>query len=401
MLPAACRPCYTSHVMSYYLDPIDFESHNAEARAVWDAYHAGRPIRVPVMLGINPRVWLLNPELNREGITFEQYAKDPDLMARVQMQTQHYVRHNMLQDAEMGLPKDGWPIYVDSQNCYEAAWFGSEVEYNEGQVPVTRPFLGDDNKRELFDRGVPDPFSDGAMGVNWRFYEHMKTRLSSYAHAGLPAVSVSPTGLGTDGPLTVAASVRGATEICLDMYEDPDYVHGLLRFITDATIARIKAMRAEMGHEMKPKCWGFADDSIELLSVDTYREFVLPYHQMLLSELAGEGPHSIHLCGKVDRLMPVLKRELNLNVWDAGFPVDYGRMRRELGPEFQIATGPQVSMLLHGSPEEIDSECGRILGSGITDGGRFILREANNLSPRTPVENVRAMYEAARKYGKY
>jgi hypothetical protein len=38
---------------------------------------------------------------------------------------------------------------------------------------------------------------------------------------------------------------------------------------------------------------------------------------------------------------------------------------------------------------------------GITHGGRFILREANNLSPRTAVENVAAMYEAAREYGRY
>ena len=387
--------------MGCYLDRIDFDKHNEEVKAVWDAYHARKPLRVPVILGINPRILLLNPELNRERVTFADYSQDPDLMAETQLQSQSYVRHNMLQDAEMGPPANGWGVGVDFQNTYEAAWFGAGIEYRDGQVPDTRPFLTDDNKRTLFDRGLPDPFKDSVMATNWRFYEHMTANKDRYVHDGQPVTSVGLCGLGTDGPMTAAANLRGATEICLDMYEDPGYVRELLRFITEATIRRIKAFREALGHEMKPQSWGFADDSIELLSVDMYREFVLPYHKMLLGELAGDGPHSVHLCGSVDHLMPALKEELNLNAWDAGFPIEYGRMRKELGPDFQIATGPTVATLLHGTPEQVKSEARRILESGIAEGGRFILREANNLSPCTPVENVAAMYEAAKEYGRY
>lgn len=386
--------------MSFHLDNIDFERHNEEVRLVWEAYHARRPIRVPVVLAINPRIYLLNPHLNTQGITFREYSEDPDVMARVQMASQHYVRHNLLQDAEMGLPS-GWWIYVDLQNTSEAAWFGAEVEYRDGQVPDTRPFLTDDNKRMLFDRGMPDPFKDGSMARNQRFHEHMSANLSHYTHSGVPATAVGLGGLGTDGPMTVAASLRGATELCMDIYEGPDYVHELLRFVTQATIMRIQALRKLQGMEMKPQSWTFADDSIELLSVETYEEFVLPYHKMLLRELAGDGPHAVHLCGGVDRLMPTLKRELNVNTWDAGFPVDCARMRRELGPDFEIHTGPGVSTLLHGTPEQVDAKCKEVLRSGIMDGGRFILIEANNLCPCTPVENVAAMYEAAKEYGGY
>ncbi len=387
-------------MMGYYLEKIDFERHNEEIKAVWDAYHAREPIRVPVIVGVNPRVLLLNPELNPEGITFADCSRDPDLMAEVQMRTQSYVRHNMLQDAEMGPPKSGWNIGIDMQNTYEAAWFGARVIYRDGQVPVTLPLLADDNKRMLFDRGLPDSFRDGAAAMNWRFYEHMTANKDSYVRDGQPVASVGLAGLGTDGPMTVAANLRGTTELCLDIYEDPDYAHQLLHFITKATVLRISAFREALGQEMRPKSWGFADDSIELLSVGTYREFILPCHKMLLGELAGDGPHGVHLCGSVDHLMPTLKAELNLNAWDAGFPVDYGCMRRELGPDFQIATGPTVPALLHGTPQQVTSEARRILESGITEGGRLILREANNLSPRTPVENVAAMYEAAKRYGK-
>lgn len=383
------------------MQSYDFDRHNEEVRQVWEAYPT-KPTRVPVILGVNPRIILLNPALNTEHISFKQYTEDPDIMARVQMQSQHYIRHHLLQDAEMGLPKDGWHIGVDLQNYYEAAWFGAPVEYRDGQVPDTSPILTDDKKRLLFDQGVPDPFTGGMMAHAWRLFEQMKANMPRYSHAGLPVLDIGPpSGLGTDGAMTVACSLRGATQLCMDFYEDPDYARELLSYITQATIHRIREYRNRLGHDQKPICWGFADDSIELLSVDMYKEFVLPCHKLLLGELAGEGPHSIHLCGNVDRLMPTLQRELNINVWDAGFPINYTAIREALGPEMQIHTGPKVSTLLHGTPEDAESESKHILESGITTGGRFLLRDANNLSPCTPVENVAAMYEAARKYGVY
>lgn len=388
--------------MGFYLESYDYDRHNELVRAVWDAYHAGKPTRVPVILGVNPRIFLLNPALNTQHVTFQQYSEDADTMARVQLLSQHYIRYNLIQDAEMGRPRDGWGISVDLQNYYEAAWFGAPVEYRDGQVPDTSPILTDDRKHMLFDRGLPDPFAGGVMKRAWNLYEQMIANMSNYSLDGLPVISVGPpSGEGTDGPMTVACCLRGATEFCTDLYEDPDYARELLRFITEATIRRIREFRKRLGHDLKPAVWGFADDSIELLSVDMYIEFVLPCHKMLLSELAGEGPHSIHLCGDIDRLMPILKRELNLCVWDAGFPVSYSAMREALGAEFQIQTGPRVTTLLHGTPSDVDAECRKILQSGIMTGGRFILREANNLSPCTPVENIQAMYAAAHKYGMY
>ena len=60
-----------------------------------------------------------------------------------------------------------------------------------------------------------------------------------------------------------------------------------------------------------------------------------------------------------------------------------------------------INLLLHGTPREVETETERILETGIMDGGRFVMHEANNLAPRTPVENVAAMYEGTRKYGRY
>ena len=38
---------------------------------------------------------------------------------------------------------------------------------------------------------------------------------------------------------------------------------------------------------------------------------------------------------------------------------------------------------------------------GITEGRRFVLRDANNVAPGTRPEHVAAMYQAGREYGRY
>ena len=381
---------------------MDFDAHNEEVKEVWDAYHAGKPIRVPVILGLNPRYYLLSSWLNPKGIRFEDYFNDPDLMLETQLEFQHYVRHNLLFDAEMGMPKESWPgVYVDFQNTYEASWFGCPVMFRENQVPDTEPILTDDTKRMLFDRGIPDPFKDGSMAKNLEYYERMVEKIKGYTFMELPVAGVSPTGLGTDGPFTAAANLRGATEICLDIYEDPESVRELLDYITEATIVRIKAWRAKLGHDQKPACWGIADDSIQLLSCDMYREFVLPCHRRLFEELAGPGPHSIHLCGDATRHFKMIRDELNVMGFDTGFPVDFGRLRKELGPDVLINGGPSVQFLLQHTPEEIREEVRRILSTGVMEGGKFVLREGNNVAPGIPEANLNAMYDAAKEFGAY
>ena len=79
----------------------------------------------------------------------------------------------------------------------------------------------------------------------------------------------------------------------------------------------------------------------------------------------------------------------------------FGWLRQELGPDIDIAGGPHIELLRSGTAEQVRQEVKRILATGITEGGRFILREANNLAPHTPLENLWAMYQAGKEFGSY
>jgi len=257
---------------------MDFTLHNEGQAAVWAAFHAGKPTRVPMIIAANPRMLLLDPALNEKGYSFKDYFENPAMQLETDLQHQYWFRHAVPADIERGLPEQ-WTVSPAFQNSYDAAWFGAPLTYFDNEVPDTRPILTDDNKNLLFDRGFPDPFG-GFMARVRDFYEAFREMADGMTFHDRPVtVANSSPALSFDGHMTVACNLRGATEFCLDLYEDPDYAQELMAFLEEATVARQRAWRQYLGlPEQKEALW-FADDSIALLSCDTYRELILPHHQ--------------------------------------------------------------------------------------------------------------------------
>jgi hypothetical protein len=377
----------------------DFSRHNEEVRAVWGAFEAGRPLRAPMVLTSVQRIWVLDPSLNRAGLTWQTYLNDPAAMYEVTLQHRYYVAHHIPQDAEMGLPEKQWEVALEFGNVYEEAWLDCQIIYPEGQIATTLPRYAGAAKYELFEKGLPDPFA-GFMGQMREFYEYAVARASQETFHGRPVHVNYPVALNTDGPLTVAQMLRGS-QIFEEMLSDPGYFHQLMDFLTEAIIQRIRAWRGYLGLEPRPDRGGFADDAIQFLSARAYREHVLPYHKRLLAGLYGPGPHGVHLCGNVQRHFPTVIQELNIDNIDTGFPLDFTSLRDQVGEGVLIQGGVPVGELVNASAEQIYARTKSILQSGILRGGRFILKEANDLAPCTPLANLQAMYAAVHDFGKY
>ena len=379
----------------------DFTAHNAQQAAVWKSYHEGQPSRVPMIIGLSSRYTLLSPLANPEGIDAEQFFCDPRAMFTHLLRKQHFLRHHLPCDQEMGLPAQ-WTVSVDFQNSYEALWFGCPLHFRAGQVPDTTPILFDDNKHLLFDRGLPEPFPEsGWMARAWEYYEQFQEWAQTEEFHGRPIGVAGLPGLSTDGIFTTACALRDPTALLMDLYTDPDYVHELLNYLTEAIIRRIKAYRQRLGQPAQSQSCGLADDAIQMLSPRHYTAFVLPYHRRLVAEFGAAGPNSMHLCGDATRHFRVIRDELKVMTFDTGFPVDFAWLRQELGPAVTIYGGVHVEILRAGPPEAIRREVKRIMESGIREGGKFVFREANNLAPYTPPEHVAVMYEAVKEFGRY
>jgi uroporphyrinogen-III decarboxylase len=379
---------------------LDFAAHNERSRAIWEAYRAGRPVRVPVTIYADARNWMRERDENVRGITLPDYLRSMDLMFECQVLAEEWIRTHVISDDGMGPPPGGWSVRVDFQNWFEMAWFGAEIRW--GEEPHTRPFLSDDAKRALFDRGPPDP-AGGVSADAYRHREYFLEKARTYRHRGLPVTSVSlPFNMtGTDGPFTVACGIRGADRFCTDLLDDPGYAEELLTFIVAATIERIREARRRLGEPAVSDGWMMADDAIVLLSPSQYRDHVLPHHRRLFEALST-GSRGVHLCGDAQRFFPIIERELGVKSFDTGFPIDFARLYEELSGDVQVLGGPPVALLRGGTPEEVRRETARILGSGVMRlSRRFVLREANALAPGTPLENVSAMYAACEEHGRY
>lgn len=372
---------------------------NAEKESVWQSFHAGQPRRVPVELGTNPRIWLLDPRLNAQGIAFERYFTDPATMIEVQLQYNlHRVRAiNPYCDSPVGLP-DRWTVYVDTQNVYEAAFFGAEIVYREAQVPDTLPPCAGDRKGAALDVDITVPLSRGFFRRALDFYARMAELTSGMTFMDRPVTVTPYFPGGTDGPVTVAMNLRGP-EFMSDLLLDPDYAGRLMALIVDAAIERVRAFRRYWGKEEEGG--GLADDSIQLIGTSLYRERVLPHHRRYLDALQPGKRRGIHLCGDSTRHFKTIRDELNVYEFDTGYPVDFAWLRQELGPEVLIHGGVEAETLRYGSPEAVYERAKNILLSGIKEGGRFILREGNNLPPGVPEENLAAMYQACLDHGRY
>lgn len=372
---------------------FDFAAHNAEVREMWRAFNAGRPTRLPTILGINARFFIDSPAANPGGLDFRRYSEDPDAMFDALLRFQRWSRFNILQDAELGLP-EAWTIAPDFQNYYEAGWLGCPVRYLDGQVPDTEPVFAACPEK-VMEGGIPDPFG-GLMGRIREYYEHFRRRAERETFLDRPIKANVPV-CGTDGPLTCACNLFGPEFVCTAMVAEPQRLHRLLDFITEATVRRMIAWRGLAGIPVPQDGFSFADDSVALISTEMYRRHVLPYHRRLCDALATPAPRAIHLCGDATRHFVTIRDELNVMSFDTGFPVDFGALRRGLGPLVRIQGGPHVELLRSGTPQQVRDRTLGILRSGVLDGRLFVLREGNNLAPGTPLENTEAMYRTGRQ----
>jgi uroporphyrinogen-III decarboxylase len=370
---------------------------NAEKAALWRGYSEGRSSRVPVRLNVNPRVVLQDPGLNEGGWTFESAAGDPEIHVEVSLRWQRYVRTvlNRWTDAPYGAP-EVWEVGLQVYNVHEAAFFGAEVRWTAGQVPATEPILDEGNRREVLKLDVEHPLERGYYRKMLDFWEEMALVCKGKRFEGRP-VRLMPWAVGTDGPVTVACNLRGV-DFLTEIIEEPEWADELMGLITRQAIVRRRAWWEYWGDRLV-RGNGQADDSCAMLSPGMYRERVLPLHRRYYESAPREMGRGMHLCGNASHLFPIMVEELGVRSFDTGFPVDHGKVRREVGPEVEIYGGVETALLLNGTAEQVYGRAKEILLSGVKEGGRFVLQEANNLPPGVPLGNLEAMYRACLEYG--
>lgn len=183
-------------------------------------------------------------------------------------------------------------------NCMSVMGAGYVVP--EHTKPVVNAYVP---KEQLAAFEVPEDIS--GLGTLPRVREHMEHHLSALAEKGLGGL-VHVHHCDQQGPFDIAAQARGH-EIFIDLYEDPDFVHGLMRKSTEVYVAVSKFCKSINGEPLNAgSACGFwmengglrmCADSDVLISPELWEQFVLPYQIQAFEPFGGGW---VHYCGGVE-----------------------------------------------------------------------------------------------------
>ena len=141
---------------------------------------------------------------------------------------------------------------------------------------------------------------------------------------------------------------------------------------------------------------GLGCDGGEMLSSSMFEEFVVPYYQRCYE--AFPGTRGLHMCGKIDHLVPVLAEQLRITrLGGFGFPTSPELLTEWFGGK-AVMTGGLNPMLLYSGPKEAIKDHARRYIDAFEACGGYVLQDGNNVCPGTPLANLAAVVEASEQY---
>ena len=138
-----------------------------------------------------------------------------------------------------------------------------------------------------------------------------------------------------------------------------------------------------------------------------FRQLALPAVKRAIELASAHGfPTHIHSCGPERELVRIMAEETELTVIDPlEIPpmgdCDLAELKRSFGHKLTLKGNLHTTeVLLRGRPEDVVAASRRAIDDAAA-GGRFILSTGDQCGRDTPDENLRAMIDTARTYGRY
>ncbi|HPJ21723.1 MAG TPA: uroporphyrinogen decarboxylase family protein [Clostridia bacterium] len=153
-------------------------------------------------------------------------------------------------------------------------------------------------------------------------------------------------------------------------------------------------------------CTG-ASGTLVFQTPEIFRDLGLPIVKHIAKLCKDHGiPSHVHSCGPEKELVRICAEETDLTVID---PLEISPMgdcnlrdlKREFGHELVLKGNLHTTdIMLHGTTKQVVDACKAAIDDA-AEGGRFILSTGDQCGRDTPFENIHAMVETARTYGRY
>ena len=202
----------------------------------------------------------------------------------------------------------------------------------------------------------------------------------------------SPTGGIT---MSTYNELRGREQAMIDFFERPDFVSGVMEMQADA---RIKIAEKLLKADIDAFYIGDPSASASLISPQHFEQFCFPGYQKFCQHFADTDILIyIHICGNANPILEMMA-DTGAHVVEPLDPmggVEVADAKARIGNKVALMGGVNPLILLQGSVEDVRAETIAKCREGGPWG--YILAAGDMVPPETPLENLQAMVDVARK----
>ncbi len=257
------------------------------------------------------------------------------------------------------------------------------IEWFENQGPAIQ-----ESRAALADKARLNEFRLPSLDPAGRMYDRIRAIEMMRREAGHEVSIVG----WVEGPLALAAELRGINRIMTDFFDDPEFAHDLLHFCADVAILYADAQIAAGADTI-----GMSDAAASMQGPVLYKQFVHGEQMRVYRHIKENHPEVLtrsHMCGKTT-LLGTAMSELPVDIYEIDFPSDLAKMKSQLGDRVISGNISTITDMLEGTPMQVYEAVARCHA---VCGKYFIVNCGCEVPPASPYENLRAMVRYSREH---
>ncbi len=330
--------------------------------------HHAIPDRVPVDLhNFLPAIAYL-------GVPLSAALQDGEMLAEAQLRYWQAVGHDVL------LVENG--VIAEAQAC------GCTIAYSDDQPARVLEHILAGGLEAVDELEIPDPETAHPMREVLKAVRILSREVGK---------QVFIMGRADQGPVALAAALRGWEQLIYDMQanEQPDLLRKLLEFSTQVQKRYMLALRQAGAHGTAT-----GEAGVDIIGPRLYRKFAHPYDCKLIGEVGSQDfPVALHICGDSTLILPEMVSS-GAQILELDYKTHMPTAKATLRGKCTFLGPVNPELMWAGTPEDVESTAKEAIDV-LAPGGEFILGPGCALGSNTPIENVIALVEAAKKWGKY
>jgi len=196
--------------------------------------------------------------------------------------------------------------------------------------------------------------------------------------------------------------LREFRQLTVDLYTNPKFVEKLMSKLLGYYIGIGKKL-VELGVDQVNMADDIACQTGMIISPRLWRKYIKPCYKKLIDTLKPKVKYIYyHSDGDLRAIIPDLI-EIGVNILNPIQPdcMDIAELKNLYGDKLTLWGGLSVQDIIpHGTVKDVENHVKETIETLAPNGG-FVLGTSNLITQDTPIENFLAIYDAAKKYGKY